>query len=295
MAPRAAAPRAGRSHPPTLATLALGTIREHALTRPGDVILCACSGGPDSSALLDVLAALRKKLRIDVVAHGVDHGLRPEAAAELALAHELAARLDVPFAITRVDVAPGANLQSRARVARLEALGAAARRAGAAAIATGHTADDRAETVLLRLLRGAGPRGLAALPPRAPLPGAAEGSPDLIRPLLAARRADVLAHLERHRIAFASDPSNADPRFSRVRVRRELLPLMEELSPRVVEHLCALADMIAEPASEQALSELGRAQRRSVARARRLGRRSIRLRVAGGREIEVPLVSDRRR
>ena len=96
----------------------------------------------------------------------------------------------------------------RARVARLEALAAAARAAGAAVIATGHTADDRAETFLLRLLRGAGPRGLAVLPFRAPLPlaGAASRGVALVRPLLRARRADVLAHLERHAVPWSSDP-----------------------------------------------------------------------------------------
>jgi tRNA(Ile)-lysidine synthase len=118
---------------------------------------------------------------------------------------------------------------------------------------------------------------------------------DLVRPLLRARRRDVLAHLERHGLPFASDPSNLDPRFARVRVRRELLPLLEELSPTVVDHLSALADMLAcAPAPEGVtsvppgpLDGLGRAQRLAVERARRLGRRSLRLRLHGGREVEV--------
>jgi tRNA(Ile)-lysidine synthase len=102
-------------------------------------------------------------------------------------------------------------------------------------IATGHHADDRAETVILRLLRGAGPRGLAVLPPRAG---------DLVRPLIRARRGDIDAHLARHGIAHALDPSNANSRFLRVRVRRELLPLLADLSPGIVTHLCALADQL---------------------------------------------------
>ncbi|AUX25951.1 tRNA(Ile)-lysidine synthetase [Sorangium cellulosum] len=304
-------PRRGRSHPPSLIRLAERLIRDERLLARGDVVLCACSGGPDSSALLHVLALLRRRIGHEVVAHGVDHGLRAAAASELSLARDLAARLGVPFSTTRVDVAPGANLQARARAARFAALASAAAARGARAIATGHTADDRAETVLLRLLRGAGPRGLAVLPPRAPLPvgaagpardGAAPGSTaavELIRPLLLARRADVLAHLGRHRLAFAEDPSNADPRFARVRVRRELLPLLEDLSPAIVEHLCALSDMLAagrEPPpggdadvldGEKSLSvPLGRAQRLAIERARKLGR-PLRVRVRGGREIAV--------
>lgn len=295
-----------RSHPPTLARLAERLIRDEALLGAGDRVLCACSGGPDSSALLHVLALLRRRFGHALIAHGVDHGLRPAAAAELALVRSIAEPLGVPFAVTRVEVAPGANLQARARAARHEALARAAAEAGATIIATGHTADDRAETLLLRLLRGSGPRGLAVLPPRAPAPvhGSAAnagdtpeppGAPVLVRPLLLARRRDVLAHLERHRLAFARDPSNLDPRFSRVRVRRELLPLLEDLSPTIVDHLCALADMLAEgdppdPSPEEAddpLRGLGRAQRLAVERARRLGRRSLRLRLQGGREVDV--------
>lgn len=278
-----------RSHPPALRRLAERLIRDESLLGRDDVVLCACSGGPDSTALLHVLAMLAPRIGHRVVAHGVDHGLRPEAAAELALAGELAARLDVPFATTRVDVAPGANLQARAREARLGVLAEAAAACGARAIATGHTADDRAETLLMRLLRGAGPRGLAVLPPRADWPGSAAR---LIRPLLLARRGDVLAHLRRHGLPFVEDPSNRDPRFLRTRVRRELLPLLEDLSPRVVEHLCALAEMLGAEREGLELQEtaapvaLGRAQRLALERARKLGR-PLRLRVRGGVEIDM--------
>jgi tRNA(Ile)-lysidine synthase len=214
----------------------------------------------------------------------VDHGLRAEAAAELELARGVAEPLGVPFGVTRVTVNAGGNLQARARAARYEALGRAAIAAGARVIATGHTADDRAETLLIRILRGAGPRGLAVLPARAAHPGAPL---TLIRPLLHARRSDVVAHLTRHALPSAQDPGNVDPRFLRARVRKEVLPLLEELSPGVVEHLSALADMLATVPDEAVLGGLGRAQRFEVERARRLGRRSVRLRLPGGREVEV--------
>jgi len=268
-------------------------VRDEALFARGDVVVCACSGGPDSTALLHALAWLQRRIGHRLVAHGVDHGLRPEAADELALVARLAEALGVPFEVTRVEVGSGSNLQARARAARLDALERAAKSVGARVIAMGHTADDRAETLLLRLLRGAGPRGLAVLPPSAPLPGG-HGGVRLIRPLLRARRVDVLAHLHRHRLVFAEDPSNVDPRFTRVRVRHELVPLLEDLSPRIVEHLCALADMLPQELdAEDPLLELGRAQRQEVERARRLGRRELRLRVRGGREVVVTFPDER--
>jgi tRNA(Ile)-lysidine synthase len=228
-----------RSHPPTLLTLASRTVQEAGLWKRGELVLAAVSGGGDSMALLHVLALLRKKLGHEVIAHGVDHGLRAEAASELDLAERLAESLGVPMSRSRVRVKAGGNLQARAREARLTALRREARRSGASVIATGHHADDRAETVLLRILRGAGPRGLAAMPPRAG---------DLVRPLLCARKADILAHLQRHELSYASDPSNDDPRFLRVRVRHELLPLLTRLSPGIVGHLTALADQLADGA-----------------------------------------------
>ena len=225
-----------RTHPPTLITLTRAAVRDVRLIPRGGRVLVAVSGGPDSMSLLHVLGLLRGRLAFGLFAHGVDHGLRPAAAAELDLAEELARSLEVPFTRSHVSVAPGGNLQARARTVRWEALRAAASRAGADRIATGHHADDRAETVLMRILRGTRPRGLAALPP---LDG------DRIRPFFRARRADIDAHVARHAIPHAVDPSNRDPRFLRTRVRHEILPILERLSPRIIEHLCDLADAAA--------------------------------------------------
>jgi tRNA(Ile)-lysidine synthase len=227
-----------RSHPPALLKLVARTLREECELGTGQTLLAAVSGGPDSMALLHVLTKLRAKFGFSLAACGVDHGLRAEAQHELALAAEFAASQAVPFVCKLVQVSPGGNLQARARTARYQALEEARSELGATLVATGHHADDRAETVLLRLLRGSGPEGLAVLPARSGLK---------LRPLIRARRSQIFTHLARHAVPFALDPSNENPRFARTRVRRELLPLMESLSAGIVEHLTALADEIVGP------------------------------------------------
>jgi tRNA(Ile)-lysidine synthase len=236
------------SRGPSLLTIARRALEGEVKLPRGARVVVAVSGGTDSMALLDVLARLAPRFSLELFACGVDHGLRTEAAAELDLAEAHAKDCGIPFARARLTVARGTNLQERARTARWRALAAEARRRRARTIATAHHADDRAETLLMRLLRGAGPRGLAVLPPRAPAPGSSSTSTlsarslEAIRPLLRARRADTRGHVERHGIRFAEDPSNEDPRFLRVRIRREVLPLLETIDPNVIRHLEALAD-----------------------------------------------------
>jgi tRNA(Ile)-lysidine synthase len=228
--------------------------------------------------MLHVLASLRGEARFVLSAHGVDHGLREEAARELELAAELARSLDVPFTTTTLAVKPGSNLQARARSARYAALRAAASAVGASLVATAHTADDRAETVLMRILRGAGPRGLAVLPPL---------SGDLLRPLIRASRADIEKHLARNRIASATDPTNLDARYLRVRVRREVMPLLASMSRGVVASLTGLADALAAWPADDPLSGLGRRQRETALRALAAGKRSVRIRTAEHEEVLV--------
>jgi tRNA(Ile)-lysidine synthase len=176
---------------------------------PGTAVDVGVSGGADSSALLVLAVAAG----CEVTAVHVDHGLRDGSTAESQSVATLAARFGAHFRSVRVDVPDGPNLEARARDARYAALGAAA--------LVGHTLDDRAETVLLHLLRGTGAAGLAALSP-----------PDPRRPLLRLRRADTVALCAAADIVVVEDPSNADPRFTRNRVRRELLPLLDDISGR---------------------------------------------------------------
>ncbi|MCA9633742.1 MAG: tRNA lysidine(34) synthetase TilS [Myxococcales bacterium] len=257
-----------RSHPPTLIKLVRAALIELGLRRAN--LLVAVSGGPDSMALLHALCLSREKLGLQLWAHGVDHGLRAEAEAELDLAERLARQHGVVFTRSRVELGRGGNLQARARSARYRELEEVAGRVGAL-ICTAHHANDRAETVLLRILRGSGPGGLAVLPAR---------SGDRVRPMIRASREDVLRHVARHRLEVATDPSNADPRFLRVRVRRELLPLLEQLSPGIVGHLTALADQLGEEPVQR--GGLNRAQIQALQRALSQ-RQPLELTLKGGR------------
>ena len=261
-----------RSHPPSLARLAEREIRESELIERGQLVQVAVSGGPDSMALMHVLSILRSRLGFELCAHAVDHGIREEAAQEVEQAGALAVSLKVPFSSTRVQVATGGNLQARAREARFEALREAAKSVGAQRIALAHHADDRAETMLLRILRGSGPAGLAAMPAR---------NDELIRPFIRARRSVVLRHLHQHGVLYATDPSNEDRRFDRVRVRREVLPTLEAVSPRVVEHLCRLADDLG--ALDLPVPPFGRAHLEQLARAAANRDPAVRVSLPAGR------------
>jgi tRNA(Ile)-lysidine synthase len=174
----------------------------------GREVTCAVSGGADSSALL-VLAVAAGCV---VTAVHVDHGLRAESAGERAIVQRLATRLGVGFRGVTVQVGEGPNLEARARAARYAAL--------PADVLTGHTADDQAETLLVNLLRGAGTTGLSGM------------RPGPRRPLLALRRADTEAVCASLGLQVVHDPSNADPRHLRNRIRHEVLPLLGDVARR---------------------------------------------------------------
>ena len=272
----------GRSHPPALLRRTARTLREETPVARGDRVVVAVSGGGDSVALLHVLARLAPELGVELFAHGVDHGLRAEAGAELDLAERLALSLGVPFSRTVLSVPEGGNLQARARAARYAALDAARERVGARWVATAHHANDRAETVLMRILRGTSPRGLAVLP------AAAE---QRLRPLIRSPKSAILLHLERHGLEHAHDPSNRERRFLRTRIRHELLPLLEELTPGATEHLNLLADEVTEPLPVVVTDAQGRelpvrrSQAAQIRRAQKLKRTDARIWLTGGLEI----------
>jgi tRNA(Ile)-lysidine synthase len=231
------------------------TIRRHAMLAGGEAVLVAVSGGADSVALLWVLGELAADLRLALSVLHLDHGLRPDSAADADFVEALARARGLPVAVERLAIPAGGSLEARAREARYAALRRHAARIGADRVALGHTADDQAETVLMRVLEGAGPRGLAGIPPV---------RDRFIRPLIETRRADILAALEGAGLAWREDPSNRDPKFLRNRIRHELLPLLSTTyNPRIVPALgrvAALTRDLLDQVRALAAAELARAE-----------------------------------
>jgi tRNA(Ile)-lysidine synthase len=208
---------------------------------PGLVL--AVSGGPDSTALLVLAARWAKRLKRapKLIAVTIDHGLRPEAAREAATVKELARRLGVAHRTLRWrGEKPQSGLQEAARYARYALLAQIATRSRFAHILTAHTLDDQAETVLFRLARGSGLFGLTGMAHAAPLPLDGVREIFLVRPLLHLPKARLVATLKAARIAYAEDPSNRDPRFTRARLR-SLMPALarEGLDARGLARLAA--------------------------------------------------------
>lgn len=179
-------------------------------TFPDGALRCGVSGGADSLALM----ALAVRSGCSVTAVHVDHGQRPDAAVEAERVRTYAESIGAAFESACVEVEPGSNLEARMRAARYSILGPKA--------ATGHTADDQAETMLINLMRGAGLVGLGAM------------QPGPRRPILSLRRADTEAICSELGWEPFSDPSNTDPRFQRNRVRHELMPLLNDIADRDV-------------------------------------------------------------
>jgi tRNA(Ile)-lysidine synthase len=205
-------------------------------------VVVALSGGPDSVALTHALLGAAKKPGIRVVAAHLDHTLRKDSREDAQFCEELCDRLRVPLRSGRAQTSAKAlrdgGIEEAARLIRYSFLRRVAREENASAIILGHTLDDQAETVLMRLVRGSGALGLSAMK-------AWDG--ELLRPLLETRRAAVLAHLSAHRLPYRSDPTNTDTTFMRNRVRHELIPLLEQhFNPNIAEALGRTARSLAE-------------------------------------------------
>lgn len=210
-------------------------LREAGILDHETPVVVAFSGGPDSTALLLACRRCDRSLANRLIAAHIHHGIQPAADEHERQAREIAAALGVPLITRRAgpQLAGKRNIEDRARAARYRALRDLAREVESPWILTAHTADDQAETVLYRLLRGTGPSGLAGI-----LPLRNDG---VVRPALDCRRRDLRMLLRGSGLQCVQDPMNEDPRFVRVRIRRELLPLLETFNPRVTEALCRLA------------------------------------------------------
>jgi len=219
-------------------------IRRGELLAPGMRVAVGCSGGADSVALVRLLCELKDKLGLRLLVAHLNHQLRGnEADADETFVRRLAERLEIEFVVRREDVAARAkrgkvNLEEAGREARLEFFASLITSGNADAVAVGHTLDDQTETVLGRLVRGAGTRGLAGIYPiLEPVPGADKGR--LVRPLLGVRRAELRDYLDSLQQPWREDASNRDRKRLRSRIRMELLP---QLNAAAFEHLGRLAE-----------------------------------------------------
>ncbi len=229
----------------------LGLPLDTSLLKPGMRLAVALSGGADSVALLRALAARREELGLVLHAAHLHHGLRgAEADGDLEFCRELAAKLDVPFHEARVDTAqearadaklgkPAETIEEAARRVRYAWFRQLLSKTPLDAIATGHTLDDQAETVLAKFLRGAWTEGLAGISPKLESP---EGGA-ILRPLLDTKRSDIEAYLNALGQPWREDSTNRHLTFTRNRIRHELLPLLEGWNPRLREHLGQMAEL----------------------------------------------------
>jgi tRNA(Ile)-lysidine synthase len=225
---------------PAVAAVRLAVRRALADIDPGRTVVVACSGGADSLALLAATVFEGRRAGWRVVGATVDHGLQPGSADHAAHVVEQMATLGADETVgTTVHVeAAGLGPEAAARRARYAVLGEIAERFSADAVLLGHTRDDQAETVLLGLARGSGGRSLA---------GMRRSFDGFVRPLLDVPRVDTVTACQVEGIEFWDDPHNADPGFTRVRVRRSVLPVLEQqLGPGVTEALARTADQLRE-------------------------------------------------
>jgi tRNA(Ile)-lysidine synthase len=216
------------------------TLQKYDMVQPGDRVVVAVSGGADSVALLHALWAIRMDFHLSLVVAHLNHGLRPEGEREALWVGRMAGKLGIPFHRGKVDVRSfqkekALTLQEAARELRYSFLQEVARKSRAVKIALGHTADDQAESLIIRLLRGSGTRGLSGIPP------IRDGT--YIRPLIETWREEIEDYLRSQKTAYLTDPSNQSLLYLRNRVRHELLPLLQQYNPRIRQILVQMADL----------------------------------------------------
>lgn len=240
--------------------------RQLGLPFDGDTVVVAVSGGADSVSLLLAMADLVKSQKIGhrIIAAHFDHGLRgTDSDADEAFVRELSTRLGIEYVSERGKLSKKGNLEQNARNARYEFLRRVAVENKAFAVLTGHTVNDQAETFLLNLIRGSGIDGLCAIPVIRPFDNkntevfhisnlrseiSELSSPiELVRPLLKwAKRADTEAYCRDREIEFRNDAMNDDPAYKRVRIRKELIPMLATLNPKIVETLAGTAELLSQ-------------------------------------------------
>ncbi|MEW6143324.1 MAG: tRNA lysidine(34) synthetase TilS [Chloroflexota bacterium] len=231
---------------------ALTYIQHHALIKPGDCIVVAVSGGADSVCLLNILNSLRDRIDIKLHIAHLDHGLRgAEGQKDANYVKLLTSDLGLPATIGRADVRAWqtkihSSLEEAAREARYRFMAQVAQKAGAAAVAVGHTFDDHVETVLLHIIRGTALAGLQGLQPSTNLTFAHKTHLRIIRPLLTITREETTDYCSSRNLNPRTDASNIDQRYLRNRVRLELLPLLRRVNPEIDRTIARLAKAASE-------------------------------------------------
>lgn len=219
------------------------TIHKYSMLAGGETVLIGLSGGPDSVCLLHVLHALKSKLSLTLHAVYVDHGLRPgETAGEIEFCEKICNGLSIPFFTKTIDVKNyaaqnGMNKQEAARELRYRAFEETAHETKAQKIALGHTADDQAETLLMRLLRGSGRTGLAGIPPVRKF---------IVRPLIETERDAIEGFLHAKNIGSIVDSSNLKDAYVRNKIRLSLMPLIKGFNPDIIRTLSKTAAILSE-------------------------------------------------
>ncbi|MCM8797366.1 MAG: tRNA lysidine(34) synthetase TilS [Candidatus Omnitrophica bacterium] len=220
------------------------TIKKYALIKRNDRILVGVSGGPDSVTLLYALSRIRKELNLILHVAHLDHALRKDSEKDADFVRNLAQSLNIPFTSVRLNpraLSKRGSLEEIARNARLEFFFKVAKRIRADKIALGHTLDDQAETVLMRILRGAGLYGLSAMLPKRKICGV-----QIIRPLIGVRRSEIEEFLKKKGIRARFDPSNRQDIYFRNKIRNKLLPYLEKgYNRNIREVLANMAEVLA--------------------------------------------------
>lgn len=217
------------------------TITKYSMLTGGEKILVGLSGGPDSVCLLHVLTSLKDDFKLDLNAIYIDHGLRPhETETEIEFCKNLCERLCLPFTTQSIDVnsyaqEQGMNLQEAARGLRYGIFEETAYQIQADKIASGHTADDQAETLLMNLFRGSGKKGLSGIPP-------VRGK--IIRPLILTKRTEIERYLDEGKIAFITDSSNLKKYYLRNKIRLSLMPILKQYNPDIIDTLSRTAEIL---------------------------------------------------
>ncbi|UCE65896.1 MAG: tRNA lysidine(34) synthetase TilS, partial [Candidatus Zixiibacteriota bacterium] len=220
----------------------LGTISDFGLLKKGDSVLVGLSGGPDSVALLYLLSEIRDEYRLKLAAAHLDHAIRANSSKDREFCRELCQKLKIKFHSRRIDVVKLAgkersNVEETGRKARYNYFNSICAKYGYKKIATGHTMDDNAETVLFNLARGSGLKGLAGVSPK-------RGK--IIRPLIGFRKSEIVNWLRVNKIKYRIDPTNRSIKYSRNRIRNRILPEMEKINPEIVKSISRFSINVSE-------------------------------------------------